>query len=172
MKKGELHRMSSIPSLQTKTLTQLLNYIREFSVRKKEKNEVFFVQTNQCDNYMALIIVKPEVITVCENTTRSPWGPCKLLQSEYIHSRHIKQRHSPAWLQSPALAAVHLLQRNPSCQSERNQLVRADTTNRNKCHSIMFRGTGFMDNFKQYLCLEHWCAHSKHLNLWLLERGR
>lgn len=60
-----------------------------------------------------------------------------------------------AWLQSPAHAAVHLLQRNPSCQSERNQLVRADTTNRNKRHSTMFRGTGFMDNFKQYLCLEH-----------------
>jgi len=57
-----------------------------------------------------------------------------------------------AWLQSPVHAAVCLLQHNPSCQSERNQLVRADTTNRNKCHSVMFRGTGFMDNFKQYLC--------------------
>lgn len=146
--------MPSTTSLQTKTLTQLLNCIKEFSVRKKEKMKTF-CPDNQCDNYMALIKVKQEVITVCENTARSPSGPCKSLQSEYIHSRHIKQRHSPAWLQSPAHAAVRLLQRNPSCQSERNQLVRADTTNRNKCHSIMFRGTGFMDNFKQYLCLEH-----------------
>lgn len=146
--------MPSTTYLQTKTRTQLLNYIKEFSVRKKKKSSLF-VQTNQYDNYMAVIKVKQEVITICENTNRSPSGPCKLLQSEYIHSRHIKQRHSLAWLGSPAHAAVRLLQRNPSCQSERNQLVRADTTNRNKCHSIMFRGTGFMDNFKQYLCLEH-----------------
>lgn len=63
--------MPSTTSLQTKTLTQLLNYIKKFSVRKK-KNQSLFVQTNQYDNCMAVIKVKQEVITVCENTNRSP----------------------------------------------------------------------------------------------------
>lgn len=75
--------------------------------------------------------------------------------TEPIHSRHIKSKPRPTSLQSPLLVAVHPLQHNPSCQSEINQLVRADITNRNKCHSIMFSGTVLMDNFKQYLCLEH-----------------
>lgn len=81
--------------------------------------------------------------------------PISAFNRTHTFQTHVKLRPDPVSLQSPLLIAVHPLQHNPSCQSERNQLVRADTTNRNKRHSIMFSGTVFMDNFKQYLCLEH-----------------